>query len=120
MTVQPQPQPQTQSQTQPHTPTHAHHPPTDYTPTPPPPPTPTPRPPKPPVTALTGLALLTALGPWLVAAPFVLGEQPRAAAWTTATRVDMTAGATLTLIALVGLLGYLGAAVGWTARYGRS
>ncbi|HEV2640909.1 MAG TPA: hypothetical protein VGX23_37675 [Actinocrinis sp.] len=75
--------------------------------------------PKAPVAALTGLALLAALGAWLVAAPFLLGDQARAAAWTTATRVDVATGALLTLVALTGLFGYLGAAVGWSARYRR-
>lgn len=75
--------------------------------------------PEPPVAALTGLTLLAVLGGWLVAAPFLLGDQARAAAWTTATRVDVGSGAALTLVALTGLLGYLGAAVGWSARYGR-
>ena len=76
--------------------------------------------PNPPVAALTGLTLLAGLGGWLVAAPFLLGDQVRGAAWTTATRVDVGAGALLTLIALTGLLGYLGAAIGWSARYARN
>jgi hypothetical protein len=76
--------------------------------------------PRPPVAALTGLTLLAGLGGWLLAAPFLLGDQARAAAWTTATRVDAGAGALLTLIALTGLLGYLGAAIGWSARYARN
>jgi hypothetical protein len=76
--------------------------------------------PKPPVAALTGLTLLAGLGGWLVAAPFLLGDQDRAAAWTTATLVDVGSGAVLTLLALTGLFGYLGAAVGWSARYGRN
>ena len=76
--------------------------------------------PRPPVAALTGLTLLAGLGGWLVAAPFLLGDQVRGAGWTTATRVDVGSGALLTLIALTGLLGYLGAAIGWSARYARN
>ena len=75
--------------------------------------------PKPPVAALTGLVLLAGIGGWLVAAPFVLGDQARAAAWTTPTRIDVATGAILTVLALTGLLGYLGAAITWSARYGR-
>ena len=75
--------------------------------------------PKPPVAALTGLALLAGIGGWLVAAPFVLGDQARAAAWTTPTRIDVATGAILTVLALTGLLAYLGAAISWSARYGR-
>jgi hypothetical protein len=71
------------------------------------------------VAALTGLALLTGIGGWLVAAPFVLGDQTRGADWTTATWIDVSGGAILTVLALTGLLGYLGAAVSWKARYGR-
>jgi len=71
------------------------------------------------VTALTGLGLLAGIGGWLVAAPFVLGDQARAAAWTTPTRIDVATGAILTVLALTGLLGYLGAAITWSARYGR-
>ena len=71
------------------------------------------------MTALTGLGLLAGIGGWLVAAPFVLGDQARAAAWTTPTRIDVATGAILTVLALTGLLGYLGAAITWSARYGR-
>jgi hypothetical protein len=72
-----------------------------------------------PVVALLGLALLTLLGGWLIAAPFALGDQPRGAAWTAATRTDVATGAALAGVALLGLLGYLAAAVAWLARYGR-
>ena len=72
-----------------------------------------------PVAALTGLVLLAVLGLWLAAAPFVLGDQPRAAAWTAATRVDLSTGAALCAAAVLGLLGYLAAAIAWLARYGR-
>ena len=71
------------------------------------------------MTALTGLGLLAGIGGWLVAAPFVLGDQARAAAWTTPTRIDVATGAIFTVLALTGLLGYLGAAITWSARYGR-
>ncbi|HEU5332092.1 MAG TPA: hypothetical protein VFU73_05000 [Actinocrinis sp.] len=83
---------------------------------PPPPPTSSPRT---PVTALVGLVLLGVLGGWLVAAPFALGDQPRGAAWTAATRTDVVTGAALAGIAVLGLLGYLAAVVAWLARYGR-
>ncbi len=72
-----------------------------------------------PVAALLGLVLLALLGGWLIAAPFALGDQPRGAAWTAATRTDVATGAALAGVALLGLLGYLAAAVAWLARYGR-
>jgi uncharacterized membrane protein len=72
-----------------------------------------------PVAALLGLALLALLGGWLIAAPFVLGDQLRGTAWTAATRTDVATGAALAGVALLGLLGYLAAAVAWLARYGR-
>ncbi len=81
-------------------------------------PPPAPRP-KAPVAALTGLALVALLGGWLVAAPFVLGDQPRGAAWTAATRTDVATGAAVAGVAVLGLLGYLAAAIAWLARYGR-
>jgi hypothetical protein len=72
-----------------------------------------------PVAALLGVVLLALLGGWLVAAPFALGDQPRGAAWTAATRTDVATGAALAGVALLGLLGYLAAAISWLARYGR-
>jgi hypothetical protein len=72
-----------------------------------------------PVAALTGLVLVAVLGLWLAAAPFVLDDQPRAAAWTAATRVDLATGAALCALAVLGLLGYLAAAIAWLARYSR-
>ena len=75
--------------------------------------------PRTPVAALVGLVLLGLLGGWLVAAPFALGDQPRGAAWTAATRTDVATGAALAGTAVLGLLGYLAAAVAWLARYGR-
>jgi len=82
----------------------------------PPPAAPSPRT---PVAALVGLALLGILGGWLIAAPFALGDQPRGAAWSAATRTDVVTGAALAGTAVLGLLGYLAAAVAWLARYGR-
>jgi hypothetical protein len=72
-----------------------------------------------PVGALLGLVLLALLGGWLIAAPFALGDQPRGATWTAATRTDVATGAALAGVALLGLLGYLAAAIAWLARYGR-
>lgn len=77
-----------------------------------------------PVAALLGLALLAAAGAWLVAAPFVLGyqgagDQRRGGAWTASTRVDVSAGAAITAVAVAALLGYLASAVTWLARYRR-
>lgn len=78
-----------------------------------------------PVAALLGLTLLAAAGAWLVAAPFVLGyrgvgDQRRGAAWTASTRVDVSAGAAITAVAVAALLGYLASAVTWLARYRRT
>lgn len=75
-----------------------------------------------PVAALLGLGLLALAGAWLAAAPFVLGyhgtgDQRRGAAWTAATRVDVSAGAAITAVAVAALLGYLASAVTWLARY---
>ncbi|HET9170823.1 MAG TPA: hypothetical protein VFN97_15405 [Actinospica sp.] len=78
--------------------------------------------PKPPVAALLGLGLLALGGAWLMAAPFLLGyrgagDQPRGAAWTDATRVDVSLGAAILAVAVAALLGYLAAAITWLARY---
>ena len=78
-----------------------------------------------PVAALLGLVLLAFAGAWLVAAPFVLGyhgagDQRRGAAWTASTRVDVSAGAAVTAVAVAALLGYLASAVTWLARYRRT
>lgn len=75
-----------------------------------------------PVAALLGLVLLALAGAWLIAAPFVLGyhgagDQRRGAAWTAATRVDVSAGAAVTAVAVAALLGYLASAITWLARY---
>jgi hypothetical protein len=75
--------------------------------------------PKAPVAALTGLLLVALLGGWLVAAPFILGDQARGAVWTAATRTDVATGSAVAGLAVLGLLGYLAAAVSWLARYGR-
>ena len=45
--------------------------------------------------ALAGLAVIFAIGAWLVAAPFVLRYQPAGARWTGATRLDVAVGAAL-------------------------
>ena len=75
-----------------------------------------------PAAALAGLVLLALAGVWLVAAPFLLGyhgagDQRRGAAWTAATRVDVSTGAAITAVAVAALLGYLASAVTWLARY---
>jgi hypothetical protein len=75
-----------------------------------------------PAAALAGLVLLALSGAWLVAAPFLLGyrgagDQRRGAAWTAATRVDVSTGAAITAVAVAALLGYLASAVTWLARY---
>jgi hypothetical protein len=75
--------------------------------------------PRAPVTALIGLFLIALLGGWLIAAPFVLGDQARGAAWTAATRTDVVTGAAVAGIAILGLFTYLAAAITWLARYGR-
>lgn len=77
-----------------------------------------------PVAALLGLGLLALLGAWLAAAPFLLGyrrpgDQRRGAAWTAATRVDVSAGAALTAVAVAALLGYAASSAAWLARYRR-
>lgn len=75
-----------------------------------------------PVAALFGLVVLALGGAWLIAAPFVLGyhglgDQRRGAAWTAATRVDVSLGAAIVAVSVAALLGYLAAAVTWLARY---
>lgn len=75
--------------------------------------------PKAPVAALTGLTLVALLGGWLIAAPFIVGDQARGGAWTASTRVDVTTGTAVAGLAVLGLLCYLAAAISWLARYGR-
>jgi hypothetical protein len=75
-----------------------------------------------PAAALAGLVLLALAGAWLLAAPFLLGvhgpgDQRRGAAWTAATRVDVSTGAAVTAIAVAALLGYLASSIAWLARY---
>lgn len=75
-----------------------------------------------PVAALLGLGVLALAGAWLIAAPFLLGyhglgDQRRGAAWTAATRADVSLGAAILAISVAALLGYLAAAVTWLARY---
>ncbi len=82
--------------------------------------------PSPPIAALLGLGLLALAGAWLMAAPFVLGDhgpggdQRRGAAWTDATRVDVSLGAAVLAVSVAALLGYLAAAITWLARYRRA
>jgi hypothetical protein len=90
----------------------------DLTTAPPPQPPPAPRP-KAPVAALLGLLLLALLGAWLIAVPFVLGDQARGAGWSAATKTDVATGCAIMGLAVFGLLGYLAAALVWLARYGR-
>ena len=78
--------------------------------------------PGPPTAALLGLGALAVSGGWLIAAPFLLGyhglgDQQRGAAWTDATRVDVSLGAAILAVSVAALLGYLAAAVTWQARY---
>lgn len=75
-----------------------------------------------PVAALIGLGLLVLVGAWLMAAPFLLGyhgsgDQRRGAAWTPATRVDVSLGAAILAVSVAALLGYLAASITWLARY---
>jgi hypothetical protein len=75
-----------------------------------------------PAVALLGLGLLALAGAWLAAAPFLLGghgpgDQPRGAAWTAATRVDVSTGAAVTAVAVAALLGYLASSITHLARY---
>lgn len=75
-----------------------------------------------PAAALLGLGLLALAGAWLAAAPFLLGghgpgDQPRGAAWSAATRVDVSTGAALTAVAVAALLGYLASSITHLARY---
>lgn len=77
-----------------------------------------------PVLALLGLGLLALTGAWLAAAPFLLGyhgvgDQRRGAAWTAATRVDLTAGVALVALAVAALLGYAASSAAALARYRR-
>ncbi|WP_067181884.1 SPW repeat domain-containing protein [Microtetraspora niveoalba] len=51
---------------------------------------------------IAGVGLLFVIGVWLVAAPFVTGEQPDSATWTAATRNDVIVGAVLALLGFTG------------------
>jgi SPW repeat len=51
---------------------------------------------------IIGIGLLFATGIWLVAAPFVTGQQPEGVTWTTATRNDVIVGAVLMLLGFTG------------------
>jgi hypothetical protein len=59
--------------------------------------------------ALAGLAVIFAIGAWLVAAPFELHYQPAGARWTGATRLDVAVGAAL---AVSGAAAFLAALAG--------
>jgi hypothetical protein len=61
--------------------------------------------------ALAGLAVITGIGGWLVAAPFVLRYQPSGARWTGAARMDVAVGAVLIVAGLAGFLTALGGRV---------
>ncbi|MEV0971312.1 SPW repeat domain-containing protein [Microtetraspora glauca] len=51
---------------------------------------------------IAGIGMIFAIGVWLVAAPFVTGQQPDSATWTTATRNDVIVGAALALLGFTG------------------
>ena len=50
-----------------------------------------------------GVALVFAVGLWLVAAPFTLGYQRAGAGWTGATRTDVIAGGLLAVAGFAGM-----------------
>jgi hypothetical protein len=58
---------------------------------------------------LGGLAVMSATGAWLVAAPFVTRYQPAGAPWTGAAGMDVAVG---TIVAAAGLAGFLAALAG--------
>ena len=58
---------------------------------------------------LGGLAVMSATGAWLVAAPFVTRYQPAGAPWTGAAGMDVAVG---TIVAAAGLAGLLAALAG--------
>ncbi len=62
--------------------------------------------------ALAGLAVIFAIGAWLVAAPFVLRYQPPGARWTGAARLDVAVGAALAVAAAAAFLTALAGRVG--------
>jgi hypothetical protein len=59
--------------------------------------------------ALGGLAVMSATGAWLVAAPFVMRYQPAGAPWTGAAGMDVAIGS---VVAAAGLAGVLAALAG--------
>lgn len=76
---------------------------------------------------LAGLAVIFAIGAWLLAAPFVLHYQPAGARWTGASRLDVAVGATLVvagavafLVALPGRIGELYAQRSAAAQVGQA
>ncbi|MGI5268289.1 hypothetical protein ACQEUU_03985 [Nonomuraea sp. CA-218870] len=60
---------------------------------------------------VTALALLFVTGLWLVAAPFVVGYQPRGAELTAATVNDLWVGGALAGGSFLGLAGYAASAL---------
>lgn len=68
---------------------------------------------------VTALALLFLAGLWLVAAPFVVGYQPRDAALTPATVNDLWVGGALAGVSFLGLIGYAAALLRELVQHGR-
>ncbi|MDA0638350.1 hypothetical protein OUY22_33510 [Nonomuraea sp. MCN248] len=68
---------------------------------------------------VTALALLFVTGLWLVAAPFVVGYQPRGAEFTAATVNDLWVGGALAGGSFLGLAGYAAAALRELTARGR-
>jgi hypothetical protein len=62
--------------------------------------------------ALASLAVIFAIGAWLVTAPFVLRYQPDGARWTGATRLDVAVGAALAVSGAAAFLAALTGRVG--------
>jgi hypothetical protein len=56
---------------------------------------------------MAGVALVFAVGAWLITAPFALRYQPSGAAWTGATRIDVITGATLVVAGFGGVFGVI-------------
>src|SRR5690606_9782878 len=68
---------------------------------------------------VTALAPLLLAGLWLVAAPFVVGYQPRDAALTPATVNDLWVGGALAGVSFLGLIGYAAALLRELVQHGR-
>ncbi|MEV0149310.1 MULTISPECIES: hypothetical protein [unclassified Nonomuraea] len=67
---------------------------------------------------VVALVLLFLAGLWLVAAPFVVGYQPRGAGFSDATVNDLWVGGLLAGLSFATLVGYTGAALRAVARRG--